>query len=173
MPPIDEIDRRTDVVFLLFHHANEVHGVTKVQKLLFLVEQETEFFQEYEEDIAFNFAPYKMGPFSENVYTELEFLLSMGAISSHPMDEPEISMTDSELRQKTFQITPKGEKIATQLSNQLEPEYDDELRDLVETYNDLPLRELLRYVYQTYPNFAVESEIITELGLDSSLATSQ
>ena len=173
MPPIDEIDRRTDVVFLLFHHAKEIDGVTKVQKLLFLVEQETEFFQEYEEDVAFNFAPYKMGPFSKNVYTELEFLLSMGAISSHPMDDPKISMTDSELGQKTFQITSKGEKIAAQLSNQLEPEYDDELRDLVETYNEQPLRELLQYVYRTYPEFAAESEILTELGLDSSVATSQ
>ncbi len=165
MPPIDEIDRRTDVVFLLFHFADEIRGVTKLQKLLFLVEQETEFFEEYEEDIAFNFAPYKMGPFSEHVYEELEFLLAMNAIEGRPLGDQNETEILGGLQEKRFVITDKGSKIAKGLADQLEAEYQSELVDLVEEYNRLSLKELLRYVYTEYPDYAAESEIIADLGL--------
>jgi hypothetical protein len=164
MARIDEIDRRTDVVFILFYFAKRVRGVTKLQKLLFLVEQETEFFEEYEDDVAFNFAPYKMGPFSDEVYSELEFLLQLSAIESEPMDKPAgVGQADSALGNKEFQITSKGEKIAAQLVEVLEPEYAEELEELVAEYNSMELKELLRYVYSEYPDYAVESEIMDDV----------
>lgn len=164
MARIDEVDRRTDVVFILFYFAEQVRGVTKLQKLLFLVEQETEFFEEYGDDVAFNFAPYKMGPFSDEVYSELEFLLQLSAIESEPMDTPaSIGQSDSALGNKEFRITSKGEKIAAQLTDVLEPEYETELEELVAEYNSMGLRELLRYVYSEYPDYAVESEIMDDV----------
>lgn len=167
MARIDEIDRRTDVVFLLFSYAEAVEGVTKLQKLLFLIEQETEFFQAYEDDIAFEFAPYKMGPFSEHVYEELEFLLSLDAIKSEPLTGADPDPTNSDLAEQRFEITVKGEKIAAELESQLEPEYRRELSDIVATYNSLALQDLLKYVYTEYPKFAAESEIIDELAIES------
>lgn len=158
MARIDEIDRRTDVVFILFYFAEQIRGVTKLQKLLFLVEQETEFFQEYEDDVAFNFAPYKMGPFSEAVYSELELLIQLSAIECEPLESSDFE-SESELGNKEFQITAKGKKIARGLVAQLESEYQKELKSLVEEYNSMSLTELLQYVYSTYPEFAVESEI--------------
>ncbi|WP_324666074.1 DUF4065 domain-containing protein [Haloarcula sediminis] len=143
-----------------------IRGVTKLQKLLFLIEQETEFFEEYEEDIAFNFAPYKMGPFSEKVYEELHFLLQMGAIEATPMDDGPLAGVDDDLSNKEFSITPKGEKIASQLVEILEPEYQTELTEIVESYGDLSLSELLEVVYTSYPAFATESEIKDELQLE-------
>ncbi len=164
MTRIDEIDRRTDVVFILFYLAKSICGVTKLQKLLFLIEQETDFFKEYEEDVAFNFAPYKMGPFSDEVYSELEFLLQLSAIDLTPMrDSTRGNPPDSRLRNKEFHITPKGEKIASQLVEILEPEYEKELEELVEEYNTMELKELLRYVYTEYPEYAIESEIKDEV----------
>ncbi|WP_440009171.1 DUF4065 domain-containing protein [Halomicrococcus sp. SG-WS-1] len=164
MPRIDEIDRRTDVVFILFYFGEQIRGVTKVQKLLFLVEQETEFFEEYESDVAFNFAPYKMGPFSEHVYEELHFLLQLDAIeaekiSAHGSEENE----DTDLSNKKFEITPKGQKIATELVDILDEEYQEEIRKLVAQYNEQPLRELLQYVYTEYPEYATESKIKEEV----------
>ncbi len=163
MPKIDEIDRRTDVVFIVFHFAEEISGVTKVQKLLFLIEQETEFFQEYEEKVAFNFAPYKMGPFSENVYQELQFLLELDAIEAERWDDGTDIASTADLGNKRFTITPKGQKIAAQLVEVLEPEHEEELRTLVEQYNSMSLDELLKYVYSEYPDFASESEIKDEV----------
>lgn len=167
MPRIDEIDRRTDVVFILFHEMESIRGVTKIQKLLFLIEQETEFFTEYKDDIAFNFAPYKMGPFSEAVYEEIHFLLQLGAIEATPMnDDPLAGVDDNDLSNKEFSITPKGKKIASQLVDILEPEFQAEITELVETYGDLSLRELLEVVYSSYPGFAIKSEIKDELQLE-------
>lgn len=165
MPRIDEIDRRTDVVFLLFNYAGEIEGVTKVQKLLFLIEQETEFFEAYRDSIAFEFAPYKMGPFSEQVYEELEFLLSLGAIKAEEMDKSGPTAHESELSEKRFILTTKGEKITAELETQLEERYRTELRELVEIYNPQSLKDLLEYVYMEYPEYAAESEILDELGL--------
>lgn len=170
MPPIDSIDRRTDVVFLLFHYAETVEGVTKLQKLLFLIEQETEFFGAYQEDIAFEFAPYKMGPFSEHVYEEIEFLLSLNAIESEPLDQRFPNVDDSTVAEKQFSITPKGRKIAAELEKQLEVEYREELQTVVGRYNQMALTELLEYVYQEYPAYAAESEILDELDIETTSA---
>ena len=164
MARIDEIDRRTDVVFILFYYAENIRGVTKLQKLLFLIEQETEFFEEFKEDVAFNFAPYKMGPFSENVYTELEFLLQIDAIKTEPMEfAVEDKISESTLGNKEFTVTPKGAKIAAELVEILDLTHAEELEELVEEYNSMSLTELLRYVYSTYPDYAVESEIQDEI----------
>ncbi|WP_458190340.1 DUF4065 domain-containing protein [Haladaptatus sp. NG-WS-4] len=166
MPRIDEIDRRTDVVFLLFLYAETVAGVTKFQKLLFLIEQETEFFEAYEDSVAFEFAPYKMGPFSEHVYEELEFLLSLEAIESESLDATTPELIDSDFTEKRFSITAKGRKIAAELETQLEAEYRTELQTLVEKYNALSLPELIEYVYTEYPSYAAESEILDELAIE-------
>lgn len=163
MPKIDQIDRRTDVVFLLFRYAGTINGVTKLQKLLFLVEQETEFFNEYEDVVSFNFAPYKMGPFSENVYTEIQFLREMGAIETEPMESKFGAEYDASLSNKRFSITPKGMKIATELEVILEPKYRYELSELIAEYNSMDLGKLLEYVYKEYPEFADKSEIKDEV----------
>jgi hypothetical protein len=160
MPRIDQIDRRTDVVFILLHHAGSIRGITKLQKLLFLVEEETEFFEAYNEGLEFEFYAHKMGPFSEHVYEEIRFLQQLKAIKTEPM---EAGHKGDDLTKKVFYLTKKGEKIAAELASQLEPEYDEELASLVEEYNELELRELLRYVYTEYPAFTTESEIKDEI----------
>ncbi|QOS10421.1 uncharacterized protein HfgLR_01340 [Haloferax gibbonsii] len=161
MPRIDQIDRRTDVVFILFHHAESIHGITKLQKLLFLIEEETAFFEEYKDDLAFEFDAHKMGPFSKHVYEEIRFLQQLNAIKTEPMENE--SEGEDQLTNKIFHITPKGKKIASELASQLEPRYNEELAEVVENYNDMELRELLHYVYTEYPSFATESEIKDEI----------
>lgn len=168
MARIDKIDRRTDVVFILFHYADEIEGVTKLQKLLFLIEKETEFFTEYESEVAFEFAPYKMGPFSKHVYEELEFLLSLDAIEGEELSESNHTLDTPDLTEKRFTLTKKGEKIATEVVSQLETEYRNELDQVVREYNSLPLQELIEYVYDQYPSYAAESEIIDEMNVELS-----
>lgn len=169
MPPIDQIDRRTDVVILLFYIANKIEGVTKLQKLLFLIEEETDFFKKYEEKIDINFEAYKMGPFSQEVYEEVEFLLNIGMIEKRPMaydssDSYEvrdhIRDDGSEgLSNKVFVLTEKGEKAGKKLEEVLEDKYFRELEDIVSRYGKLPLSDLLEYVYENYEAYTTESTI--------------
>ncbi|WP_255170069.1 type II toxin-antitoxin system antitoxin SocA domain-containing protein [Natrononativus amylolyticus] len=138
--------------------------MTKVQKLLFLIEQESRFFENYEQEVSFNFAPYKMGPFSENVYEELQFLMQLDAIEAEDISNPTgMDALKADLTNKKFEITPKGEKIASQLVEILEPEHRNELEDMIQEYNKMTLQDLLRYVYQEYPDFATESKIKQDL----------
>lgn len=156
MPRIDKIDRRTDVVFILFHYAESIRGVTRLQKLLFLVEKETSFFGEYGEDLQFGFYAHKMGPFSENVYEELRFLKQLQAIETEPLSGKN---SETEFTDKKLFLTPKGEKIAIELARLLESSYNEELESIVERYNQMTLQDLLRYVYTEYPEYTTESEI--------------
>lgn len=39
MPKITSIDKTTDILFLVFYFTGEVKGVTKIQKLLYLLKQ--------------------------------------------------------------------------------------------------------------------------------------
>lgn len=166
MGRINTIDRRADVVFLLLHYTEGIRGITKLQKLLFLIEQETEFFKAYGDVVAFEFAPYKMGPFSEHVYEEVEFLIALNALTTKPLETTPICSTESELTGKAFSLTPKGQKIAAELATQLEPRYQTELEEFASEYNERSLRDLLQYVYATYPAYATKSEIIDIVGVN-------
>ncbi|SDM50627.1 Protein of unknown function [Halogranum gelatinilyticum] len=162
MANIDDIDRREDVAFLLFRYADEIEGTTRLQKLLFLIEHESEFSNLYE-DITFEFESYHYGPFSEGAFDALEFLISLGAIEEIESDEDYDYIRDSEDRSnhagKKFVITEKGRKISQELDAVLDPETKEDLETLVEKYNDLELDDLLEYVYEQYPEYTDKSKI--------------
>ncbi|WP_336361807.1 type II toxin-antitoxin system antitoxin SocA domain-containing protein [Haladaptatus sp. ZSTT2] len=170
MAKIDNIDRPTDAAFILFYLSGEIAGITKVQKLLFLMEKESAFGEKYKQDISFDFDAYKMGPFSPKVYEEVEFLQNIGAIEQEPLehtasDSYEISKyTNSEegsegLSNKQFRMTDKGKKIARELVNVLEENEVEELNEMLSKYNEMSLMHLLEYVYTTYPEMTSRSEI--------------
>lgn len=173
MAKITNIDRPTDAAFLLFHIAEEIDGITKVQKLLFLIEQETEFGRKYADQVTFEFKPYKMGPFSPEVYKQVELLLSMNALEAKsgemsPSEGFEIKQwapdSGSEgLAHKRFVTTEKGHVIGESLVDLLDDEMVEELVEVIEYYNSMPLRQLLEYVYTNYEEMTKESEIKEEV----------
>lgn len=162
MAKIDTIDRETDLAFLLFHYAEEIEGTTELQKLLFLLEKETDFVDIYE-DVTFDFQPYKYGPFSEQVYDELELLLALGAVKEvdDKIDYDGIKRDDdrSEYAGKKFVLTEKGEKMAREVNKALEDELEEEFLEIIEQYGDLDLEELLFYVYDQYSTYTTNSQI--------------
>lgn len=166
MTQIDEIDREDDLALLLFHHANEVEGITKLQKLVFLIQEETDF-TDVHEQIEFQFESYKYGPFSEEIYDSLRFLISIGAIESveSDFDTDHIRTNDdqNDLSGKKFVLTDKGEKISYEFNEILDDNIEDEIEDIVDEYNELTLDDLLRYVYTQYPHYTDESDILEEV----------
>lgn len=159
MPRIDQIDRRTDVVLLLFHHAKSIRGVAKLQQLVFLVEQEATLFDEYGDALTFEFYPHETGPLSDNVYEEIRFLQELRAIETVPSNAQLSTPTAETPVGSIFRLTSKGEKIAAELARQLEHTYDEDLLTLVDEYNAMSHSALLRYVYSAYPRFMTEAEL--------------
>lgn len=120
--------------------------------------------------------PLHMSPFKdENI--SLPPLVSLGEHSASRADieearagydyligeEREI-VHEEDLQERVFRLTSKGEEAALEILQQI-PSGDHDalllkLKEVKRRFGGLTLRQLLRYVYQQYPESAVESEII-------------
>ena len=161
-----------------------VSGITRLQKLIFLLDQE----QEVRPEDGFDFEPYKAGPYSPKLYDDLELLENLGLIKSEAAAESTITETTDIRRvsfedlmggfdamnigapkadsfeERRFTLTDKGRaRVAGLLEN---PEYSsrvDSIQHVKSKYSRYSLRDLLRYVYRKYPDMTTESEIINEV----------
>lgn len=180
---------RRDLALLLLAAAprgkqpEPIGGITRLQKLLFLLEQE--------ENIVpldgFDFQAYKAGPYSARLYDDLEFLENLNLIRSSvagrateqeaaeidlsfedlisPADEldrnPDQRLgTSDEYEERKYSLTDKGrDKVRALMANKKYQETADAVSRIKAKYGHYSLSDLLYYVYITYPNSATESEI--------------
>ena len=173
-----ELDRE-DVILLILE-ANErllrrksLNGITRLEKLLFLLERETDF-----EGVAeFVFVPYHFGPFSKEVFEAIEFLDACELINvqektytslysnsnerkltseiSDGAEEDEMPVTE-----RQFALTEDGRKVAGIMRNAVRkrrPSDVEELDRIVRQYGTRPLNHLIRYVYRQYPDMTEKS----------------
>ncbi len=166
--------------------AEGVGGITRLQKLLYLLEKEENLTPT--ED-GFDFAAYNYGPYSASLYDDLEWLENFGLIESEVTAEAteaeaaEVDLLDFDellgdgaeptddgsadglggpdaLEERRFIITKDGaERIKSLIKS---GEYDpvvDGIRRVKGKYGKYSLSELLHYVYKKFPEMTVESEI--------------
>ena len=175
---------REDVILLILE-ANErvlgrsrLSGVTRLEKLLFLLERETNF-----QGIGdfFRFEAHNFGPFSKEVYEAVEFLSSCELIEvqekTYPslysssdeaklLDEisecetPEDANTRNEVTEKQFSLTQNGRKVAKIMRDSVARRRlsdVEQLDDIVRRYGTRPLNQLIRYVYRQHPDMTGKS----------------
>lgn len=172
---------KTDLLLLLLYSKGQsgkinepIVGITRLMKLLFLLKKEQDFNQ-------FEFEAYKMGPFSSDVYPELEFLqnfptpetpfvLSKNHIDPQALATPEniriieeaseqeSTLTSDEIN-KPFALSELGIKVAEELWQEAGRDNQIKIEKIKSQFGALTLKELLRYVYKTYPDMTVNSEI--------------
>jgi uncharacterized protein len=178
MPVPFQIDAE-DVVLLLLE-ANErvlgrgeLAGITRLEKLLFLLEKETRF-----EGIAllFVFKAHNFGPFSKEVYEAVDFLESCRLVGvrekAHTtiytrLDEAKLLSEISELeedpeeagivKERIFALTEDGRKVATKIRSMVRREDAEAVDKIIQRYGLLPLSQLIRYVYHQYKDMTVNS----------------
>jgi uncharacterized protein YwgA len=169
--------RRTDILLELLAASElasadtPIVGTTRLQKLLFLVENEEDVRVTEGDD--FGFTAYKFGPVSKEIYDDLTKLENLDFISTRPVAEPsdverdefglsfEGLVGDEEatgaLEEKQYKITENGKKW---LSNRnLSTEDVQRIRKVKGRYGSLSLSDLLHYVYSKYPKYTTASEI--------------
>mgnify|MGYP000096553559 CR=1 FL=1 len=99
----------------------------------------------------------KFGPFSPQLHSDLNELADHGLLQKNERRN-EVGNTKyvysitPEGIQKAQKVLQKGESISTLFA---------ELQDIKKQYNEDPLPDLLRYVYNKYPDYATESELDT------------
>jgi hypothetical protein len=173
----DEDLRASDLVLLLLAASgrgdsaqDRLNGITRLEKLLFLAEQETELSKEAYD--RFEFKAYDYGPYSKGVYEAVDLLEEAGllneerAYAGQPLDEMEEWTAVVEQREgveRRFTLTDRGKAIAAFLG-QKHPDVASALAQVKAKYGAMPLRSLIRYVYSTYPPFAAASKIRDKIG---------
>lgn len=147
---------------LLYEAGNKIEGRTRFQKLAFLSDQRLQ-----EEDIdPYDFIAYDYGPFDKDLYKELEWLEEEGLIT-----EKERRTYGGDTRYD-YKLTEKGIKSiqhnvphldsSDQIGQLSESQKKlktifDVAENVVSEYNDMPISNLIKRVYDEYPEYAENS----------------
>lgn len=156
--------------------AAPIRGRTRLQKMLFLLQAEYNIDRLLKKH--FEFKAYRFGPFSPQVYQDIEFFENVGIVQVSVHDassSPEASETqtaygdsllpgDTENAGETylepeFRLTDRGMEFGEKLWNELPEEIKHAFKEVKSACNDVPLSALLRYVYSNHPDFAENSEL--------------
>lgn len=171
-----EID---DVVVLLLGAPSSVvtlrsrlEGITRLEKLIFLLERETSLGAYLSDDA--DFIAYNFGPFSPKIYQEVGTLAAAGLLtdSAAPADDAtdaweRLTAIDAaqEVRPedayttRNFALTELGRRYYDVLASQLPAKVLEELSGFKDRFAALPLRQLVRHVYKNYPEYTKRSLI--------------
>jgi hypothetical protein len=126
-----------------------------------------------------SFEPWKYGPFSRDVFVDVGFLVQTGFVRSRVtepdesseagvsefdywMNELAVDERDEsyEYYEECFALSDRGRSFAEErLLPCLSDAQMSGLYEFKKRYNALPLRVLLRYVYENYPEMTSKSEI--------------
>lgn len=144
-------------------------GITRLEKLVFLLERETPVARWLTETA--DFRSHRFGPFSAKVYRAVNVLRQAGMLedSAARTDDTEERWEDINVvglqdvdpyTERTFRLTDRGLKYYAALVQELgEREPEHALKAFKDRYAQLPLTQLVRYVYKVYPEFTDKSEI--------------
>ena len=145
---------------------DRINGITRLEKLLFLVEKECLFETAIQE--SFEFIPYHYGPYSQAIYEAVELLEEAGLVrewrksTDSDLDTAEelffSDTTPERAYERQFVLSEDGESVAEYLA-QRNPGLIKRLGELKDKYCGLTLHELIFYVYSVYPKSTERSRI--------------
>ena len=147
----------------------EIQGITRLEKLVFLLERETSAGEWLTEDA--DFKAYNYGPFSSKVYQAVDLLSAAGLLtdsgqaSSDEEDswEKENVIFDREdidpYASRDFKLTDNGWDYYNALAAEIGSKKLEEISTFKSQFARIPLRQLVRYVYERYDEFTRKSVI--------------
>jgi len=146
-----------------------VRGITRLQKLLFLLWKEGRFYQAIPD--LYGFEAYDFGPCMDDLYDDIDFTQDIGLIQTKEVptgNEYEDAYEDAFLKtfgvrfpkrktRRDYGLTSSGLEAGKELYNALQDDERERLVQIKKRFNSMPFFDLLRYVYQKYPKFAKKS----------------
>lgn len=119
----------------------------QVQKLFFLIDEEG--FNLVGEKY-FDFAPYDYGPFDKEVYDELDELSLKGLVEVQNIGQ-----------YRKYILTEQGYKKGSENLNEFSEEISDYFKRLTSWIRPLTFQQLVRAIYDRYPEMKVNSVFST------------
>lgn len=147
---------------------DRVEGVTRLEKLVFLLERETGIGALLTEKP--DFRSHNFGPFSSKVYQAVDTLAAARLIQDTAQIAPSTDDTweasevigqplSDPYATRDFSLTDRGRRYYKALIEELPGDIQRTLTEFKDRFGALPLRQLVRYVYQRYPGFTDRSLI--------------
>lgn len=127
----------------------KIEGITRFQKLVFLAQREQDGEQPYD------FEPKDYGPFSKDLYDDLDLLVTNGFVDRSK------EQTELGNEKQVYELTEKGRR-AVERARKEDEEFPINVtgaEQVLSEYGDMSLWKLLEYVYETYPSLARNSEL--------------
>jgi hypothetical protein len=151
---------------------DRVSGITRLEKLFFLLNVETPIGARLTEPAGF--VPHNFGPFSAAVYQAVETLEAAGLISdstslsastedSWESEELIDDLPASRFTTRDLELTDKGRRYYEALLRELPKDTEQIVREVKDKFGGLPLRQLIRYVYTRHEAYTVKSVIRDEI----------
>jgi uncharacterized protein YwgA len=147
---------------------NKVSGITRLEKLIFILDEETDVGQMLTDSP--EFVPHNFGPFSQKVYQAIDILASANLVTDSAQidvsndeswetgnfidDEPDQQYTSREIS-----LTERGRRYYNALETEFGSNVVSTVSAVKDRFGNLPLTQLVRYVYQRHPE-QIEKSII-------------
>lgn len=156
-----------------------IQGIIRIMKMLFLMKMDAGL-DRYVSDY-YTFAPYKFGPFEKVIYDDLDALVERNLVERKPIEENQLgpeSRLPKELEieesidfdrtkiNAIYTLTDIGKKYAQAYAKgaeQIDAAILKATRDIKSTWASQPVKCLLKYVYEKYPEYTTESEILDKV----------
>jgi len=143
------------LALLYVDNQRAIEGITRLQKLVFLAQEESSL------EIGYEYEADKYGPFSKELYGALDSLESRNLIKR------EVETTRSGNEKYTYLLTDRGRAVIKEILSNEEYEHArkvfEEAHSIKKQHNQEPLDTLLRYVYRKYPDYTENSTIKEDL----------
>lgn len=177
----DKINRKDIILLLLYapgisgEKAEPIRGITRFTKLLFLLKAMYNLDKEVKN--YYSFEPFKLGPFTDELYDDLDFLKNVNLINVKAkefINESELIETeevfkdllcnaDTELfavnsyNEYEYSLTNKGIMLAEKIYATVTDFVKLSISTVKQKFGALPLTEILRFIYRKYPEMAIKS----------------
>jgi uncharacterized protein YwgA len=156
--------------------SGRIEGITRLEKLLFLLEKEGDASSWMSENPGF--IAYNYGPFTPKVYQAVDSLASAGILQDSASQAPDDSDTWEEREAigtmasigqasdssnpyvtRDFELTERGWRYYSALAEEVGTEVVKKISTIKEDFAALPLNKLVRYVYTNYDDYTTKSVI--------------
>ena len=153
-----------------------IRGITRLEKLVFLVLKEGGL--ESRIDTPFEYKPYDYGPYSTQVLKEIETLTTVNLIEIEKVPLRSIKEVidgqaarlgtggDGEFERvlEVYRITQRGLRIwEGVVRGKLSREDIETISNIKREYNSMDLDQLLRTVYEKFPEYTAETTMLKEI----------
>ena len=181
-----KIENSIDLLLVLLYapgpngqECEPIEGITRLQKLIFLLNQGKGPQKLVEIAKMYEYKPYKMGPYTNSLRDDLDTLISIGLVGTERLkylitddadDDTDICGFDcgddtKRIESQKYYLTKNGKEAGKELYGNLTQKEKEDFAKFKSFFCSLTLRQLLIFVYDNFPKFTINSEIKGQLGM--------